>query len=585
MSQTHSADYIVIGGGTAGLVVASRLAQNSSQQVIVLEAGEDFKERAELLAPGGSFSNMFNPEFLWDISTVPQTSAEGRMIPLFRGKGLGGCSLLKSRGVQRYFFFDKFGNKTWNWKELLPYFKKVWIMHTLSETFVATPEELAMADIVPDLSVHGSNGPLPATLPTMYNNLHKPLFESFKSLGVPANSDPSAGNLHGVWTSKNIIDPNHKIRVSSARGYLDPLSEHSNLQVVTGAHVTRITFKTNAITREQVAETVEFVKEGQLNNVSCSKEVVICSGTYMTPQILENSGIGDPAILRKYGIPVVLELPGVGNNFQDHIYVSSSFELKDGNTSWDQIRDPIVLAREMEAYQKTSLGMLSAIPMDFCYMDFKDKMLISKATKEACQLARKKTTILICLKFWLYEPNFDTSLYTRILHVNLFIDVAGIPYTAGKQHFSLVAVVPHPVSRGAVHIQSADPLVMPAINPRFFSEAVDLDVMVKGLDLVRQIASSSPIKELVQSQTNPAPGADLEAYARDNVQSNHHPVGTACMLPKKDGGVVGPNLKVHGTENLRIADASVLPLELAAHTMATVYAIAEKAADMILSKM
>ncbi|KAK2467407.1 hypothetical protein APHAL10511_000642 [Amanita phalloides] len=307
-------DYIIIGGGTAGLVVAARLTENPDVSVCVLEAGKDQSTNVDAMIPGFAMKNLGNPEVDWMFQTSPQPHLNDRRIVVNRGKGLGGSSMLNIMEVSRghageYDAFEALGSPGWNWKSLLYYFKK-------SETLSATPEELSKIDIRPLADAHGSSGPLQISVPKWISETNTPFRSTLESFGIKHNPDGTSGNNVGIMGAYQTIHPTEVVRSSSATAYYLPNKDRSNLHVITGAHVKRVLFQALKVRGKLVASGAEYSKDGHTLAVSAKKEVIICGGSFQTPQILELSGIGSKKILDTHWIPVLYDLPGVGQNLQ-----------------------------------------------------------------------------------------------------------------------------------------------------------------------------------------------------------------------------------------------------------------------------
>ncbi|KAJ7860380.1 glucose-methanol-choline oxidoreductase [Mycena olivaceomarginata] len=314
MMSLDSFDYVVVGGGTAGLVVAARLVEDPAIRVCVLEAGVDITNELDARVPGYGMKNLGQPKVDWGFVGSPQVNAEGRCLHLPRGKSLGGSSMLNLMTLGRghkteYDALESLGSPGWNWEGLVPYFKA-------SETFAPSEEEKARFKVEFNPSAHGTSGPLQRTLPKWVSDVTDPFFEAIVSVGVPQNPDSFSGSNAGAWLSNQSIDSNAE-RSSSASAYYEPIKANSNLSVLTGAQATRIVFTSSRDSSGNlVASGVEYSKGGRLYAVSAAKEVLLCAGSFKTPQLLELSGIGDKNVLNAHGIGVNLDLPAVGSNLR-----------------------------------------------------------------------------------------------------------------------------------------------------------------------------------------------------------------------------------------------------------------------------
>ncbi|KAH0581539.1 hypothetical protein H2248_011253 [Termitomyces sp. 'cryptogamus'] len=299
-----SSDYVIIGAGLSGTVLATRLSEDPAIVVTVLEAGTTSFHDDNTDIPGKFFDNIGAPGKDWSFFSIPQKGLGDRPVFLPRGKNIGGSSLLNFMEYNRassveYDSFEKLGSDGWNWKSLVPYFRKA-------------NEQAATYGFQFDKDYYGTSGPLQRCVPRYLDQVALPWIESIKSLGVKANPDPNAGDNTGVWITTATLDRN-SVRSSAASAYYEPNQSRPNLKIICGAQATRIILSGKDTL---VANGVEYLVDGVLHTINATKEVILSAGTYKTPQILELSGIGDPEVLKSFGIEVAVNLPGVGNNLQ-----------------------------------------------------------------------------------------------------------------------------------------------------------------------------------------------------------------------------------------------------------------------------
>ncbi|KJK66944.1 GMC oxidoreductase [Aspergillus parasiticus SU-1] len=458
MESAHlpsSADYIVVGGGTAGLVVASRLSEIPTVQVLVLEAGLDKTSDPQLQNPPG---------------------LNDREQDLPAGKVLGGSSAINGAaflppspaGIDTW---SRLGNSRWSWKDLFPYLRR---------SFTLTSPR--------------SGGPIQVTYPALAEKGNHPLIQAWNK-AFEENGYEFQPNLIlerstlGTRPHTATIDPESGLWCSADNQYRSLKENRPNLQIVTGATVDRILLSND--------------RHGTLTEIKATKEVILAAGAFQTPKLLELSGIGNKAILTRHGITPIIDNPGVGENLQNHsMYVQ-----------------PVGLKPQ----EVTLTAGLQALAFVIC-----DDILSNPEEASA----------------------------------NLFVS------TRPTTNVALLGVIQcHPLSRGSIHISSGtdDPDSKPEVDPRFYSNPVDIELMARHLRSLLQIAAS------------PTPQPFLDSL------TTHHSCGTAAMLPREQGGVVDQDLKVYGTKNLRVVDASVFPLISYGNPMATVYAVAERAADLFKS--
>ncbi|KAJ8695855.1 hypothetical protein PTI98_005772 [Pleurotus ostreatus] len=563
-------DYLVVGGGLAGLVVATRLAEDLDVLVGVLEAGQDMSRNPDVQTPANYYKGIRNPETDWGFFTAPQDGLNGRRIYLPRGKGLGGSTLLNLMQLGRasaveYNAFEQLGSKGWDWAEFLKYFKKSEAFHPDSEDI--TEFGLNIAD-----EVHGKCGPLPKIMPPRVWPVHSRVMEAFVSVGIPFNADPNDGANAGCWTGTTAIHPGQHTRASSASAYYKPNRDKSNLIVVTGAYATRILFDPKE-SGDLVAKAVEYHKDGEIHVAHATKEVILCTGSFKTPQLLELSGIGDKKILDPLNIPVIIDLPGVGSNLQ----VLSHYHLRalEESAEYMTTRTGLLSSAPMSAF---AFIPLSLIPHDRKILDGANKLDFSGDPGASAGMQRA----FQMQKEWLM--NRDVSFLELATISSYLPNTRALPLE-GRNYISFILGLLHPFSRGHVHIRSSDPFDSPIIDPRFLNNGTDIELFIDAVKLVRKVVNARCIKSAIVRETAPGPAVQFDAeiieYLKGNVQTIYHPIGTAPMFPREDGGVVDESLKVYGTQNLRVVDASVIPLQISAHIQHTIYAIAEKAADII----
>ncbi|TFK84290.1 GMC oxidoreductase [Polyporus arcularius HHB13444] len=587
-------DYIVIGGGTAGLTVAARLSEDPATKVGVLEAGDWDPNIAAINLPGLAGSLMGHEKHDWGLVSVPQIHANGQKVPQPRGKGLGGSSLINITLLDRasaaeYDGIEALGNPGWNWNEFLKYFKK-------SETTIPTDPDHAAKHTLPtaDTKWHGDSGPLLKSYPLYFGfgQLRERVMSAPEELGVPSNPDANDGNKVGVSTTYVSVDPRNATRSYAANVHFQANSHRDNLFVLTSATVSKVIFREG--TSPLVATGVEFIHEDQKYRASASKEVIVSAGSLQTPQILELSGIGNKKLLSKYEIATLVDLPSVGENLQvyvdDHVSAPVVFEIDPQYETLDAAREPGAAASLQQLYQQRQ-GPLSAPPLSVVAF-FPSETFMSpeqrQKWKEGALAAMQDAPEGLRKQYEVQIRRFaaPSSPEGEIMPVPGFLPALDLKRTPKARYLSICTVVLHPLSRGSVHIASADPQAPPTIDPAYLSRPEDLEVLLAAVKFSLAFFKTTALGDVVRKQLAPAPevaASDdaLRDYIKETCSCVYHPLGTAAMLPKQHGGVVDPELKVYGTANLRVVDASILPMQIAAHTQATVYAIAERASDII----
>ncbi|KIJ36601.1 GMC oxidoreductase [Sphaerobolus stellatus SS14] len=588
---SYQFDYLIIGGGTAGLTLAARLSEDENVVVGVIEAGGHVVGVPEIDIPGMMGRTITNPKYDWTFFSVPQPNANGRVVLQPRGKGLGGSSLINFLGLLRptkdeFDALEELGNPGWNWKSMLHYLKK-------SESISPIPlseEDAKKFAVAPVVSAHGTNGPIVKSLPTVYSGIQSCLFDAAEALGIPRNPETSNGNPVGAMTSFISVDPETATRSHAGSGYFEPNASRKNLVVLTDAQVLKIIL-TPGENGLQSANDVVFTVDGSVTTLKNIKgEVILSTGTFQTPQLLELSGIGNRKILEKHGIEALIDLPGVGENLQDHACVPTIVEIDEEYETMEVLLDPTGIHKHEELY-KQKQGFFSTVPAPgFIFLPVtaigSNEEVKSWQSQAQTHISKGMESVLGELKQGLekqYEIQrrwFGDSNHAQA-EVLYYMGHQPIPQprpVAGKRYASLIAALMHPLSRGSVHIKSSDPLSPPAIDPNYFGNQTDLDLLFHILEFTLKLYSTLPLANKVKSQILPTPDilrsdpemreASLKEFIKDNVGPVFHPVGTASMLPRSDGGVVDHQLKVYGTANLRV--------ELSCHTQSVAYAVGEK---------
>ncbi|THV04738.1 alcohol oxidase [Dendrothele bispora CBS 962.96] len=588
-------DYIIVGGGTAGLTVANRLSENPSFNIGVIEAGELILDEDLINVPFFFGQSLGNPRWDWSFNTVEQPGLDNRPIFTPRGKILGGSSALNFMVEGRaskpeYDDWAALGNPGWDWNGLLPYFRKA------ESVTPGDPGIVPGADGVPgtDLTSHGRTGPLKVSYNRVINqvlDLAAPYVNSFVEFtGSAANSDPENGNSTGIWQTPRTVDETQGIRSYSANDYFVPVQSRSNLLVLSGAQATKILTRKTPATGVQ-ATGVQYSVNGTSFSVKAQKEVILSAGSIQTPQLLELSGIGDADILSQFNITSVIDLPGVGENLQDHLLVSADFLLKDpAPHTWDQFRFNSTFKQEQQdLYADKKTGLLAATSSIFGFEPLQHLVssdeLSSIVNSLDSEIAGKTLTPIQQRTYELMKNQITSGAVAQVEFGMLPMGTVTSPLADGRSYITVAGLLSRPFSRGSVHINSANPLAAPTIDPNYFDLSFDAQVMTTSMQAARGILSSGPFADLLESPSTPGPDVqsadDFESFVRSAASTVFHPLGSASMAPKEIGGVVDTNLLVYGTSNLRIVDASVMPIIFAAHIQATIYAVAEKASDII----
>ncbi|KAJ8516435.1 hypothetical protein ONZ45_g6250 [Pleurotus djamor] len=587
-------DFIIIGGGTAGLTLATRLAE--SHDVGVIEAGTFHPDEPLIDVPLFVGGTLGNTTFDWGFLTTPQPKLNNRPIPANRGKVLGGSSalnfLIYGRGSKpEYDTWEELGNTGWNWDNFLPYFKKSATQRDGdSGIFPGTSEAPGTFT-----KFQGKAGPLQISYNTendFLSGLFAPFAQAMQNLGSKANANPDSGNATGVFQTSRSVDTATGKR-AYAVSYINATTHSGTLKILTGAEVSRINFAKSGKVQQALGCT--FQANGASFTVKPTRELILSAGAFKTPQLLELSGIGNSALLKSLKIPVLVDLPSVGENLQDHLLVNSDFLLKqqsDHVATYDQFRnDPSKMQEAQQQYAQTHDGYFSASNAIVSFeplqtlLDKKTASSIVKALDKEIAAKSKSLTYFQKVQYGIQRRLIDEGQVGQMEIVLFPGNGVTIPPLANRSYMSVSSFHSRPLSRGSSHINTTNFKDAPIINPNYFDFDFDSRVLEEATKAARRLAQTSPLAELIEGPSTPSSkvqsAADFKTFVSQTATTSFHGIGTAAMAPLECGGVVDANLRVYGTSNLRIVDASVFPMLFAAHTQSTVYALAERAADLI----
>ncbi|KAJ6489660.1 alcohol oxidase [Mycena vitilis] len=589
-------DYIVVGGGTAGVAVATRLAENGTFNVGILEAGPHYITDDLVDIPALWGKSWGNSSYDWNLVMSPQIHSANRSISMPRGRMLGGSSGINGMAWNRassieYDAWDQFApNASWSWDGLLPFFMKSENTSRADpDPFPGiTPEEAAAAAAAfPNES--GVDGPIDAAHNIFATDALRPYVESLNNMGIHTNADGQGGNNNGVYSTLSAIRRPDSTRSYSANRYYCQGVAGSNLHVLVGATVSKMQFLPTADAAGNfVAQGVEFLVGSQTYTVNVTKEVIVSAGPVKSPQVLELSGVGDPAVLSQFGIKNIVDLPGVGANLQEHVWAGVQWEVKPNVTTFDILRNNATFAAQALAeYRANGSGIYSSTDSALCF--FWQGNVTGKArVTELLQLfdeaaAAAPPDSLRAMQYpiqrsWFAEGTLDSQEIIQLSYGAFNLE-------AGKSYVYVLGGTIHPMARGSVHITSADPLVQPNIDPNFLGTDYDLQLTLDTVKFIQSVGKVAPYSDLIVAQTDPSPSAQTDAelidFIRNTSAAGGHFIGTNAMAPRQSQGVVDGFLKVYGLANVRVIDASIFPLPIG-HTQATVYGIAEKITDSIL---
>ncbi|KAJ5496410.1 Glucose-methanol-choline oxidoreductase [Penicillium fimorum] len=552
---SHSTyDYIIVGSGTSGLVVANRLSEQKNTTVLVIEAGGSVYNNPNVTDTLG-YGKAFDTDIDWAYKTTDQEYASGTQQTVRAGKALGGTSTingmvyLRAQAAQ-IDAWETVGNKGWNWKNMLPYFKK-------SEQF-QDPAQYPFLDgsgVAFDPAYHGFTGPL-----KLNDGLAQKLNATYQKLEVPVqyNPDPNGGDMVGYSLFPMTVHSELNIREDAARAFYYPYHNRTNLHVWLHTHANKITWKDG---HNAVASGVEVtLSNGTTTVVKATREVILATGALKSPVLLELSGVGNPDILSKYKITTKINLPTVGENLQDQMNNGLQFDSKTSyyNKSADYVSYP---SAAQLFPNSTAVGA----------------ELLRKLPAYAAQVASANGNITKARDLYhFFKIQWNLIFKYGIPVAEILLEPSGTMYDT--EYWGSV-----PFSRGSIHLSSADPTAAAVIDPKYFMLDFDLHAQVQAARFIREVFKTKPFADMAGAETSPglstvAAGANDEGWAdfiKDNFRSNFHPISTVAMMPKEIGGVVDSSLKVYGTSNVRVVDASVLPFQVCGHLQSTVYAVAE----------
>jgi choline dehydrogenase len=523
-------DYIIIGAGSAGCVLANRLSADPSVHVLLIEAGPE--DTAPEIHMPAAWSQLQGSSVDWNFSCEPCSGLQGRCLPWPRGRVVGGSSAINAmiyiRGAREdYDLWQELGNTGWSWNDVFPYFLR------------AENREGSGAS-----GFHATDGPLNVTDLRYVSPLSKAFVQGSVRIGLPLNDDFNGPSQIGAGLFQ-VTQKNGK-RCSAAEAYLHPVRHRPNLTIQVDARVTRI------VTHQGRATAVEYISDEQLNTANASAEIILAAGAIGSPHILMLSGIGAAEHLESFGIAPVADLPGVGRNLQDHPVAPVVFRCT----------EPVSLhgaatQENVEAFMREGRGPLTSNGV------------------EAGAFLKTRPDLRV------------PDVQIHFAPIGLYPERTGGTErlrAADFHAFTLAVTLLHGESRGLILLRSADPADAPAIQSGYLSDAADVQTLVRGIEIAREIVGSGPFDAFGAEELNPGStvqaSTELETFVRQSLWTCFHPVGT-CKMGMDDASVVDPALRVRGIEGLRVVDASIMPVITSGNTNAPTIMIAERAAAMI----
>ena len=530
----QSYDYIVVGAGSAGAVVANRLSADPNNKVLLLEAGPASHPWDRI--PIGFAKLINNPVANWLYTAEPEASTNGRRLPVPRGKLLGGSSAINGmafvRGqAQDFDTWAQMGNRGWSFEDVLPLFKRM-------ESYQGGGDD----------TLRGRDGPLRVTNPEPRDPLYVALIEAAAQVGIPHNPDYNGATQDGIAMSQATIASGR--RMSTARCYLDPVRKRPNLHIETGALTQCV------LLNGRRATGVRYAVGGDLREAGAAREVILSAGSINSPQLLELSGIGQPERLRALGIEVRQALPGVGENLRDHYAPRTRWRIGAKGYVFNDRARGLGMVGQALRFALSGQGLLGmvAAPMR-AFVRSRDGL--------------EAPDVLLGWVPMLTEPGPKGPMLSR------------------ESGMTCYAHPMRPESKGHIHIVSADPRQPPAINFNFLSSPIDAEVTARAIRIARSVMTAPALAPL--QVTEVAPGSarqtddEILDWVRQAAETTYHPVGT-CKMGSDPAAVVDAQLRVHRIEGLRVADASIMPTLTSGNTNAPSIMIGEKAADLVLGR-
>ncbi|KAJ4390639.1 hypothetical protein N0V93_004237 [Gnomoniopsis smithogilvyi] len=603
-SLLESYDYIVVGGGASGLVVASRLTEDPSVTVLVLEAGMLDNRAVNIVVPAYIGSDL-GTSYDWMLDTTEQEGLNGQKVRLNQGKVVGGGTVLNGMvwtrsSVKDYDLWEDLNNDSstqysWRWPDMLPYFEK-------SETFTADVEA-SVADelsIHPDMDIHGEAGSVQVGYSNFLYEQDANFLNGMKQMGLPVLSEPNDGDQMGAFVAPSSIDALNQSRSDARVAYFDSVLDRTNLHVASEQRVTQIllaspAFSNTSTQQLQTAVGVEFANSATSarTNITCTKEVILAAGAIFSPTLLQISGIGPQDVLESLGIPVKIDLPGVGANLMDHgmihpiyQYMNSSLLTSAKVTATDEAREAALDEYFTNRTGPMTAPMISTVAfpsMRYFADDWVE--LVQNATLSSGDATLPADT----------DPTVRQGYAAqRDLQLALLRDpTEGAVEFLGDSIGTMSIAMMQTLSRGTVRPQSANIFDLPAVDPRYCAEPLDCIMLARALLFncaLIQTPAMAELQPVVQepyfcpanvSSSDQDVNERMLQLVKQHVVTEFHPSGSTSMLPLNLGGVVDTALKVYGTSNLRVVDAGIMPVIPGAHLQAVVYGVAERAADII----
>ncbi|KAI1845043.1 hypothetical protein JX265_008372 [Neoarthrinium moseri] len=575
-----SYDYVVVGAGAAGLTVANRLSEDAATTVLVIEAGVFDKNEDYVTIPGlagGAVGTVYD----WNTTYAATESVANRAISIPQGRVVGGSTKLNRMVFDRgsrsdYDRWETLGNTGWGWDSLLPYFKK-------NEKYTP-PNEYMVSEYNAtfDASAHGSDGYMHVSYAPFVWPTTKTFIDAVKEVGISISEDQANGNALGGFYCPHNQDPTTETRSSAREAYWNTVETRTNLHLITGQQVTRVltSAKNNAV----CVTGVEYApaKDQPTSSVKVNKEAILAAGAIFTPQILQVSGIGDPAHLSSINVSTVVDLPAVGHNFHDHVLLTTVNSINAPLVQSNLTSNATFAAESLELFKSQQAGPYTDPTAAFLVF-----LPLNNFTTEAATI-HEQAVSQDPAAFLPSDTPAESLKGYQAQHDLLNAKII-TPESAVLEYIwadgAVVVGLEHPYSRGSVKAASASTFDAPIADAGFLTNPLDLAILVEGVKYMRTLMKTNALATFQPFEVLPGANVtsdeDLGNFIRQSASTLFHPAGSCMLGAREEGGVVDSELKVYGINGLRVVDASMMPLLPASHTMTTVYAVAEKAADII----
>ncbi|KAH6904393.1 GMC oxidoreductase [Coprinopsis sp. MPI-PUGE-AT-0042] len=578
-------DYVVVGAGTAGLTLATRLTEDENIKVLVLEAGGFHKDDPNVDVPAQYAATFMQPKYDWAFKTVKQKYSNDNEHVWARGKGMGGSSNMNffcwiKPPAQDIDAFEKLGNPGWNWADFYDYSLK-------TETW--NPPLPEIAEKYPTPSMRSS-----VALPALFKSpslctlttLDKIFQDTLEKKGVRKLEDPYGGDITGTWIAANNVDPKTWKRSYAATAYWEPNQDRPNLDVLLDAYAARVVWSDKKDSEGNlIAAGVEYVHGGENKTILAAKEVILAAGAIKSPQLLELSGVGRPEVLKKADVDVKLELPGVGENVQEHNFMWVAIRPLDAFWEEGIAADSMKQHAIGKGLHRTGITSFAFLPLSqrdpasaTALIDELEKNLKESTDRERSPLpSGSNMTFSWPCSGTTASPDME------------FIVFPGYFGARGPRNWrrfmTIIASLNHnPISRGYIHIKNNNPTEDPEIDANYFANNFgESSVLLESVKYIRSLKDTEPFASHGVQEVLPGQTCESDDDVENYIKNSHITTFLALCCPKKMGGVVDPNLKVYGTKNVRVVDLSIVPLHnrFPPCKVTTAYVIGEKAADII----